>query len=179
MRTREQSLLLVVLVIGGLAVLTSYVQGFLTHPDSRWAIWGGIPSALKPVYTVSMLLATAGYFPMTTFFLLRVDARSALIAGRFGYGLAVLSYAAILVGSAAWMPLTYATIEAPSVGIWVAIRVVLGIVALGGLGLLFALLTLNQKTPPRWHRLAILGSVFFCWQTVVLDALVWPYYFPL
>lgn len=179
MRTREQRLLLAILLVGGLAVLASYVHGFLTHPDYRWAIWGGIPSELKPVYVVSMLLATAGFFPMTTFFLLRLDARSASIAGRFGYGLVLVSYTAVLVGSAAWMPLTYAMIETPTVGAWVAIRLVLGVVALGGFGLAFSLFTLNQKTPVRWHRLAILGSLFFCWQTAVLDAIVWTHFFPM
>jgi hypothetical protein len=177
MRTREQRLLLAVLVVGGLAVLASYVHGFLTHPDYRWAIWGGIPAEMKPVYVVSMLLATAGFFPMTTFFLLRLDARNASIAGRFGYGLVLALYAAVLVGSAAWMPLTYAMIETPTVGTWVAIRLVLGVVALGGLGLAFSLFTSNQKTPTRWYRLAILGSLFFCWQTTVLDALVWTHLF--
>lgn len=179
MLDRERRMLLITVVVGGILVLASYVHGFLTHPDSRWAIWGGVPSSLQPVYTVSMLLATAGFFPMTTFFLLRVEARCASIAGRFGYGLVTFSYVVILVGSAAWMPLTYGMIAAPSMWIWVAIRAVLGLVAIGGLGLLLALLALNQKTPARWHRFAVLGAVFFCWQTVVLDALVWPYYFPL
>jgi len=177
MKTREQKLLLAVLVVGGLAVVASYVHGFLTHPDYRWAIWGGVSAELKPAYVVSMLLATAGFFPMTTFFLLRVDARNASIAGRFGYGLVLALYVAVLVGSAAWMPLTYAMIETPTVGTWVAIRLVLGVVALAGLGLSFSLLTLNQKTPTRWHRLAVLGSLFFCWQTAVLDALVWTHLF--
>ena len=179
MLDREQRMLLITVVVGGILVLASYVHGFLTHPDSRWAIWGGISASLQPVYTVSMLLATVGFFPMTTFFLLRVEARSMSVAGRFGYGLVELSYAVILVGSAAWMPLTYGMIEAPSIWTWVAIRTVLGLVAIGSLGLLLALLSLKQKTRARWHRFAVLGAVFFCWQTVVLDALVWPYYFPL
>ena len=177
MKTREQKLLLAVLVVGGLAVVASYVHGFLTHPDYRWAIWGGVSAELKPAYVVSMLLATAGFFPMTTFFLLRVDARNVSIAGRFGYGLVLALYVAVLVGSAAWMPLTYAMIETPTVGTWVAIRLVLGVVALASFGLSFSLLTLNQKTPTRWHRLAVLGSLFFCWQTAVLDALVWTHLF--
>ncbi len=47
-------------------VLASYVHGYVTNPDIRWDIWGGIPSSLRPVYTVSMLGATAGFFLFTT-----------------------------------------------------------------------------------------------------------------
>jgi hypothetical protein len=125
-----------------------------------------------------MLLAAAGYFPMTTFLLLRVDARGACLVGRFGYGFIILAYVLVLAGSAAWMPLTYRMIEAPSLGLWMVIRAVLGIVALGGLGLFLTLVGLSKPTSRLWHRLALLGSLFFCWQTVVLDALVWPHYFP-
>jgi hypothetical protein len=177
--TREKTLFLILLVVGGTAVLASYVYGFLTNPGSRWEIWGGVPPSLQPLYTISMLLAAAGYFPMTTFLLLRVDARVARVAGRYGFGIVPLAYTLVLVGSAVWMPLTYQMIAAPSLGLWIAIRATLGMVALGGLGLLLALITLNEQTPRLWHRLAVLGCVLFCWQTVVLDALVWPYYFPL
>jgi hypothetical protein len=177
--TREKTLFLTLLVLGGIAVVASYVYGFLTNPGSRWEIWGGVPSSLQPLYTISMLLAAVGYFPMTMFLLLRVDTKVARVAGRFGFRIVPLAYALVLVGSAAWMPLTYQMIAAPSSGLWIAIRVVLGMVALGGLSLLLALVTLNQRKPLLWHRLAVLGCVLFCWQTVVLDALVWPYYFPL
>lgn len=178
LRTREQRVLLGVLLVGGIAVLASYVQGYLSHPEVRWEIWGGIPIEMRPVYTVSMVLAALGYFPMTTFFLLRVDPGTFRVAGRFGFSLITLSYVVVMAGSAAWMPLTYAMIGSPTAGLWVIVRIVLVAVAAGSLGLLFALLAGTEKTPKHWHRLAVLGCVFFCWQTMVLDALIWTYYYP-
>jgi len=177
MRTREQRLLLAVLVVGGLAVLASYAHGFLTHPDYRWAIWGGIPAEMKPVYVVSMLLATAGFFPMTTFFLLRLDARNASIAGRFGYGLVLVLYAAVLVGSAAWMPLTYAMVSNPSSSLWIWIRIVLIFVGISSLTLVWALLSLQPKSNGSFYWLAVAGSAYFAFHTAVLDMLLWPLLF--
>jgi hypothetical protein len=71
---------------GGVAVLGSYVHGFVTRPHTSGALWGGVPEGLRPLYTLSMLLAAAGYLLFTSLLLFRVDPDQARIAGRFGYG---------------------------------------------------------------------------------------------
>jgi hypothetical protein len=45
---REKKLLVAVLVVGGLAVLASYVAGFLTHPDTRIQILAGESGVVFP-----------------------------------------------------------------------------------------------------------------------------------
>ena len=52
--------LALVVVIGGILVLGSYVHGIVTNPETRGDVWGGVPQAIQPLYTVSMLLAAAG-----------------------------------------------------------------------------------------------------------------------
>ncbi len=171
--------LVAVIVVGGLAVLASYIYGFVSHPDVRWEIWGGVSDSLEPVYSVFMVLAAIGFFPFTLFILLRLNPRETRVAGRYGYSVFITLYVLIMAGSAAWMPLTYSMILQPASGTWLAIRVVLGIVAVGSLGLLGSLLTLRQGAPSStWYRLAIAGCVLFNIQTVVLDALVWTAYYP-
>ncbi|NLE95687.1 MAG: hypothetical protein GX600_08420 [Dehalococcoidia bacterium] len=176
---RSRRVLLAVLVVGGLAVLSSYVYGYLAHPESRWDIWGGVPLSLRPLYTVSMFAAALGFFPFTLFFLLEVKPTDVRLPGATGYGVIVALYALALIASAAWMPLTFQMIEAPSQPVWYAIRVVLGLVALAAIGLLVALLKLRERKPVSWYRAAVVGCVLFCWQTVVLDAVLWPLYYPL
>ena len=44
-------------VVGGIAVLGSYVHGIVTNPLTRGEVWGGVPEALQPLYTASMLSA--------------------------------------------------------------------------------------------------------------------------
>jgi hypothetical protein len=135
--------------------------------------------AVRPVYTVSMLLAAVGYFAFTSFFLLRVDPETVRISRRFGFGLVSSLYAMVLIGSALWMPLTFAMLGEPGMTLWWGIRLVLAAAGLGSIGLLVALLALSPRSRGVWFGLAVAGLLCFCFQTAVLDALVWPAYFPL
>jgi hypothetical protein len=165
--------LIIVILLGGMAVLGSYVYGFLTHPDFADVLWGGVPENIRPFYTINMFLAAAGYFAFTYFVLFQLNPPDTRIFGRFGYGLFTVVYTAILVPSALWMPLTLLAIEQADLGLIWIVRLVLVVVGLASLGLLFALIKIEPRQPTWVHQLAIAGSVFFCIQTVILDALVW------
>jgi hypothetical protein len=140
-------------------------------------LWGGVPSSLLPLYGVSMLLATAGYFAFTYFLVFRLDPEEARIANQFSYGLFNGLYVLILVPSALWLPLTWLMLEQPGTALWIAIRLVLAIVGLAALGMLGALCTLRPRQPAWTYWLAVAGTIPFCVQTAVLDAIVWPAYF--
>ena len=165
-------------VLGGVAVLGSYAHGIVTHPGSAGAVWGGVPEGLRPLYTVCMLLAAVGYFAFTSYVFFRVEPDSARVAGRFGFGIFPALYLLILVPSALWMPLTFAMLEAPSAGLWLGIRAVLALVGLGSLGLVAALVSLEERAPRSHWALALAGSLAFAFQTAVLDAVVWTAFFP-
>jgi hypothetical protein len=164
-------------LLGGTAVLASYAWNLLAHPEAGDDFWGGVPEAMKSVYVLTMLLAATGYFAFTRF-IFRLRPAQVKIADRFDYRSFQLIYALILVPSALWMPLTFAMIQDPSAGLWFAIRATLAVVGVGSLMLLTALLWLQPSTPKLSYRLAVFGSIAFAFQTAVLDALVWPAYFP-
>jgi hypothetical protein len=161
-------------VVGGLAVLGSYAWCLGAYPELRSDFWGGVPESLRSLYTVNMLLAATGYFLFTSFVFLRLDPREARV-GPFGFGLFTALYAVVLLGSAAWMPLTRVLLESPSPGLWWLVRLDLLAVGAASLGVLFALLWVKPRRAP-WT--ALLGAFFFCLQTALLDALIWPAYFP-
>jgi len=164
-------------VIGGIAVLGSYAHGLSTHPDPNSA-WGGVPEEIKPLYTVSMFAAAAGYLLFTYVVLFRVDPARARLGSRAAYPLLNLLYIAVLLPSALWMPLTFAMIDAPGVGTWLAVRGVLAVVGAAALGFIYALARL-EPTPGRgWRIVAVMGAIAFANQTALLDALVWPAFFP-
>ena len=165
----EKRTMLLINVLGGIAVLGSYAWGIATHPDPG-VVWGGVPESLQPLYTVSMLTAALGYFLFGGFLLRSVDGDRLRVVNR--------CFVLILVPSALWMPLTFQMLAAPSPGLWIAIRIVLALVGLGSLGLLGALLRMGPGSSRAGHVLAIVGAVAFCVQTALLDALVWPAYFP-
>jgi hypothetical protein len=163
-------------VLGGIAVLGSYAYG-VRDPAVAGALWGGVPASLRPLYTANMFLAAGGYFAFSYFVFFRLDPARTRVGG-LGYGVFHLLYALILLPSALWLPLTAAMIAAPGAALWAAIRFDLALVGLGSLGLLAALLAAGPSEAFRARRAAVVGALFFCLQTAVLDALVWPAYYP-
>lgn len=164
-------------LVGGGAVLASYYAGFAGYGGDAGALWGGLPEALKPFYTMSMCTAALGYFPFTAL-LLAVDPDRCRVAGRFGFGFFLVAYALILIPSALWMPMTFALLEGWNPVLWIAIRLVLVAVGAGSLGMLAGLLLVEPRPRGFFHALAIAGAVAFCIQTALLDATIWPAYFP-
>lgn len=177
---RQKLIMLLIILIGGTAVVASYVHGFWTHsPESVEAAWGGVTREMRLYYVPSMLLAMLGYFAYTYFLLFRVDPEETRIGGRLGFGVFNVLYAAILVASAMYMPLTFRMVEHPSTALWLLIRLVLAVVGLASLGLIGSLLALRPRRPAWAYWLAVAGTVTFSFQTAVLDALIWPALFPL
>jgi hypothetical protein len=170
-------LMLLINITGGTAVLGSYLQGILAHPHAAETLWGGVPQSIRPFYTAGMFLAAAGYFAFTYFILFLLDPRQVRISQRFGFSVFNALYAAILLPSALWMPLTFLAVEQSNLGLLWVVRIVLVMVGLASLGLLFSLLKVVPRKPVWAHHLAIAGSAAFCVQTVLLDAIVWVAYF--
>jgi hypothetical protein len=164
-------------VLGGAAVLGSYVHGLATHPATRNSLWGSIPEELKAVYGVTMWLAAGGYFLFSYYFLFRADAATVRFGQRLGFGLINALYALVMVTSALWMPLTFAYLTNPTPGLWLGIRLDLLGVAAGSLGLLVALFTMKPRAEGLAGVLALFGLLLFALQTAFLDPIVWPRFF--
>lgn len=173
----QKWLMTIINIFGGAAVIGSYVYGLLTHPGSSEVLWGGVPTQIRPYYTAGMFLAAAGYFAFTYFILFRLDPGETQIYHRFGFWGFNALYAAILIPSALWMPLTFLAVEQSSVVLLWVVRIVLVVVGLASLSLLFALLKVEPRRPLWAYWLAVLGAVFFCIQTAILDASVWGTFF--
>jgi hypothetical protein len=174
---KQKWLLLFINLLGGSAVIGSYIWGFRAFPDAGQILWGGVPLAIRPYYTAGMILAANGFFAFTYFILFQLKVEETRVFYRFGYGAFNIIYAIILVFSALWMPWTFAALQGSTLGLLWAVRLVLAIVALASLALIAALLTVQPRRPVRAHRLALVGCVGFCLQTVLLDAIVWSSYF--
>lgn len=165
-------------VVGGLAVLASYALAFRQPPEVRDALWGGVPTALQPVYTASMLTAALGYFPMTWLFVFGQPAYAD--ARRPHHDRAMLAaYGLILGPSALWLPMTVELILAPNVLLYWLVRAILFGVAIGSSIVLVRTAQHARAAEGAARWLPLVGAAAFCLQTVVLDALVWPAFYPL
>lgn len=174
----EQRSLALLNVIGGLAVLGSYALAFVISPDIRAGLWGGVPESLRGLYTVNMFLAAAGYFPFTAVLVLKSTADSFRTETGWPHLRLVAFYGLVLVPSAMWLPLTALMIENPSTLLWWTIRLVLFAVGIGGLGLLVSALRVARARGGALPWLGFTGTLPFFLQTGILDALVWPAYYP-
>ncbi|MCX5994288.1 MAG: hypothetical protein NT177_08780 [Chloroflexi bacterium] len=145
---------LVINALGGLAVIASYVAGLTSHPNTEQLLWGRVTPSLKSIYMVSMPLAAAGYLLCLYFILFQLDAGTVRIWGYDGFLVLDIIFMAILVFSAFWMPLT------------------------ASLALLCALLVISQKEPAWSYWLAVGGAAVFFIQTGIMDAFIWPAFFP-
>lgn len=175
----QKRLLVVINLVGGVAVLGSYILGALTVPDTGQILWGGVPQGILSFITMNMFLAAAGYFAFTYFILFHLDPVRTRVTNQFGFGVFNALYAAILIPSALWLPLTFLAVEQSSPAYEWAARLDLGIVAIASLGLFVALLKVKPSQPLWAHRMALVGCVFFCLQTVIFDALIWGVFFRL
>ncbi len=169
----QQIVLLIINVIGGAAVIGSYIYGLNAQSSGANILWGGVSENIRPVYTVSMILSALGYFAFLYFIFFRLVPGEVLIGGRFGFSLFYAIFLVILIPSAFWMPLTNVYVGNPSTSVWIGIRTVLALVGLASIALLWALLSLQGKVPGISYWLAVVGSGYFTFHTAILDAVVW------
>lgn len=162
-------------VVFGALVLFSYVHGIRTHEAQLDALWGTMPVWLRGLYQQWMFVAAAGYFPTAYAFLTHRNTpifRGLVSAGKSALVVDGL-YAALLIASALWMPLTFQWLETGDVVPYVAMRVVLTVTAFASYALLIALLT-REPRGGVGYWLAVVGHALFTIQTGLLDPWIWP-----
>lgn len=170
----EQVILLIINIIGGAAVLGSYVLGVRGKKGSADRLWGGMPQKVRPVYYISMLLSALGFFFFLYFLLFTVAPDTVLIADIFGYWIFYIIFIGMLGFSAFWMPLTNKMANEPKKSTWIWVRTVLFLVAFFSAALYWALLSIQEGNASVIYWLAVAGSGYFTFHTAVLDMLIWP-----
>jgi hypothetical protein len=169
----QHIILLIINIIGGAAVIGSYIFGLNAQEGGANVLWGGVPVNIRPVYTVSMIISALGYFAFLYYIFFRLNPGQISIGGISGFTLFYVIFLLILIPSALWMPLTNVYVGNPGTGTWVLVRTVLAIVGLASIALLWSLLTLQGKMPGVSYWLAVVGSGYFAFHTAVLDAIIW------
>jgi hypothetical protein len=165
----QQIILLIINILGGAAVILSYIYGLKGQAGGANVLWGNVAANIRPIYTVSMVISALGYFAFIYYILFRIDPA----ATNVNYILFYAIFLVILAASAFWMPLTNMFVSNGGTGLWIAVRIVLAIVALGSIALVWALLALRPETRGVAYWLAVAGAGYFAFHTTILDAIVW------
>lgn len=164
-----QLILLIINILGGAAVILSYIYGLRGQAGGANVLWGGVPENIRPIYFVSMIISALGYFAFIYYIFFRIDPADSNISYYWFFAIFIV----MLGASAFWMPLTNMYVNSGGAGLWIAIRVVLAVVGLASIGLLWALLALNPTTRGVSYWLAVAGAGYFAFHTAVLDAIIW------
>jgi hypothetical protein len=101
----SKSLWLLINILGGIAVIGSYILGFRSRADAFTVLWGGVPERIRVFYTAGMVLAALGYFAFGIYLLVLAPGEISVF-GQFGFGMLGLIFLLILLPSVLWMPLT-------------------------------------------------------------------------
>jgi len=174
---KHKIILLAINIIGGIAVIGSYVYGINAQPGGADALWGGVPENVRLLYTISMCIAAIGYFLFLYYVLAKVNPDKTRIGKAFGFSIFHVIFTAILLPSALWMPLTNLYLSNQTTSNWAGVILVLVMVGIGSLGLAITLIKLRPVTDVALRRLAIAGAVYFTFHTLILDAVIWPVLF--
>lgn len=159
-------------LVGGAAVLASYVLWLGNPSNDAGALWGSIGGLGRVLYTASMVAAAAGYFAFAPYLLVHGgDAPSS-------FHRVNLLLVLVLLPSALWMPLAFEYLDAPDARLWWTMRAGLLLTGLASAALVHTVAALPAARRSRARRLALAGALAFTLQTLVLDALVWPRFFP-
>jgi len=169
----QQIILLIINIIGGAAVIGSYIFGLRAQTGGASVLWGGVPDNIRLVYGISMILSALGYFAFLYYILFRLTPTEVSIAGMFGFSMFYVIFIFILLPSAFWMPLTNIYVGNPNPGMWIGIRTVLALVGLASIALVWALISLQTKGPGVAYWAAVVGSAYFAFHTAILDAIIW------
>jgi hypothetical protein len=164
-------ILLTINIIGGIAVVGSYIWGAKIGHGGINALWGGTPEGIRPVYTVSMAIAALGYLTFIFYILFKLDPNS------FNFNILYLIFFLILGASAFWLPLTNIFLVNPGTLLWLLIRIVLAVVGIASCVLVWVLMSLVVKESDLFYWLAAIGSFYFAFHTAVLDMILWPIFF--
>jgi hypothetical protein len=142
-------------------------------------LWGAVPDHIQPYYTICMFLAAIGYFFFTGYIIKYVSFDTTQIFGCYNFTIINLLYAGFLIPSALWISMTFAMISNPSILLWIGIRIILFTVGFSSIGLFLAFFFSNFEKSSWLFYAGIAGLIPFSIQTMILDAIVWPYYFPM
>jgi hypothetical protein len=169
----QKIILLLINIVGGIAVIGSYILGLRGESRGSNTLWGGVPARIRPVYTVSMILSAIGYLAVLYFVFFKLVPSEVVIGGRFGFTVFIPIFLLMLIPSALWMPLTNHYVSNPGTGRWIAVRTVLFVVGLASIALAWAFFALQPDDRGAAYWFAVAGSSYFAFHTFILDAVLW------
>ena len=158
-------------LVGGIAVLGSYVVGLYLYPDFRNALWGGVTGSWKTIFTVSMFFAAAGYLVFCYSMTISDAANKSSFFG--GHTFSILA-AFFLISASVWMPATLKYLASDD-NLWWILSVISLWITAASLILLTASFGLSkyEGIGELQFSLTLAGIIWITIHCLVFDAIIW------
>lgn len=165
---------LIINLIGGIAVLGGYLVCLYVYPDQREALWGGVQSGWQSVFTVSMLMAAAGYLVFSYGILFKSSPdgfSSKYLDTRHAISLLCMVF---LISAAIWMPATISYLKTNNSIWWILSVTSLWITAISLFTVTTLVIVCPLTIPSTFYRvLTISGISYITFHCLILDAIIW------
>ncbi len=165
----KKQFFILVNIIGLIGISISYYFGLSEMPNGIHDLWGNTPISIRPIYYITTSLAFIGIVLSFIFVVFKTDL--------FNYYPISRSIIVIMVASMLWLPYTADMIQEPTSYTWIKIRIALLLVGLGSWFFFRRMWLMGNKEHKNWKKTAVIGSGLFFFHTMVMDALIWPYFF--
>ena len=165
------SVFFLVNLVGGFAVLGSYVVGLYLYPDFRNALWGGVTGSWKTIFTVSMFFAAAGYLVFCYSMTISDAANKSSFLG--GHTFPILA-AFFLISASVWMPATLKYLASDDILWWILSVISLWITAASLILLTVSFgLSKYEGIGALQFSLTLAGIIWITIHCLVFDAIIW------
>ena len=161
----------IVNLVGGIAVLGSYVVGLYIYPDFRNALWGGVAGSWKSLFTVSMFFAALGYLIFCYSMTISGAADKSSFLG--GHTFSILA-AFFLFSASIWMPATLKYLATDD-NLWWILSVISLWITAASLCLLTVSFGLSNYDGigTLQFSLTLVGIIWITFHCLVFDAIIW------
>lgn len=176
--SKAKKIFVAINLVGGLAVLSSYLFCFILYPTYSRSLWGSASDKVITFFVISMVLAAAGYAWFTFYLLKGNKLEDSNFGTLFGVKIINLLYLMVLTCSTIWMPASISFSMSENIFVELIIRLILWTVGLSSLGILIYIYNINiddGKSSFLSHMFALLGTMVFTIHTLILDAVIWPF----
>lgn len=178
-RMSQTNIFVLINVVGGIAVLGSYVLCLMMFPEQREALWGGVVGTTRNIVVISMLFSAAGYLAFLYISVFNVSTDLFSDKSLLDGNLILLLALSFLLASTVWMPASVGFLETSN-NVYLNLSVAsLWIAALSLVGLLVTVFLTDFSTTSNLPKiLSIVGLGMITFHCLVFDAIMWVSNFP-
>ena len=178
-RMLQTNIFVLINVVGGIAVLGSYVLCLMMFPEQREALWGGVVGTTRNIVVISMLFSAAGYLAFLYISVFNVSTDLFSDKSLLDGNLILLLALSFLLASTVWMPASVGFLETSN-NVYLNLSVAsLWIAALSLVGLLVTVFLTDFSTTSNLPKiLSIVGLGMITFHCLVFDAIMWVSNFP-